>query len=131
MKIFRLKKENGRQRLPQVLVAQNMLQNIGKQRVGVAQMRQLLSVILIIPKQKFHNSCQASSFGSHKTLPSVGLSGNRAIGNDNKNCSNRAYTAFGPVCQEMMVAPQFQCLGRCDMPTPLEQDLSNAKKIKP
>ena len=34
-------------------------------------------------------------------------------------------------CVEMLVTQQYQCLGRGDMATPLEQDMSKAKKIKP
>lgn len=48
------------------------------------------------------------------------------------NCQQMVLQPFaGMVCQSMLVTKQFQCLGRGDAATPLEQDSKNAKIIKP
>lgn len=48
-----------------------------------------------------------------------------------KRCADMVYGFGGPQCVEMMVTQQYQCLGRGDRATPMEDDTSKAKKIKP
>lgn len=48
-----------------------------------------------------------------------------------KRCAEMTYTAFGPMCLEMLVTQQFQCIGRGDMPIPMENEAGTGKIIKP
>lgn len=49
-----------------------------------------------------------------------------------KKCQQMIYNPWvGPQCVEMLVTQEFQCLGRGDMATPLEETPAGAKKIKP
>ena len=49
-----------------------------------------------------------------------------------KQCQQIVYNAFaGPQCVEILVTQEYQCLGRGDMATTLEQPPASVRKIKP
>ena len=48
------------------------------------------------------------------------------------NCQQMVFQPFaGMVCVSMLVTKQFQCLGRGDMTTPLEQDSGKGRRVTP
>lgn len=49
-----------------------------------------------------------------------GYSEAEAFGLVTRRCVNTIYTMFGPMCNEMLVTKQFQCLGRGDSRLPNE-----------
>lgn len=48
------------------------------------------------------------------------------------NCQQMVFQPFaGMACTSMLVTKQFQCLGRGDMATPLEQESGKGKRVTP